>query len=383
MVLFITCMPLSFPSNASMYFMSILLNRFNKSFLWYSLKPGKILYNPWGILYQSSSHFILRKLNKTLKCLLYLFFMPIRKGIMAAWFGYKNNAQIIYADLAFDSILASRVCAKLLNIPLISSVHDDPVERLQRKKYPIWIIKLFEKSFHKTLLASEKCVVISDYMGKYYKRQYGIKTETLFLGNKKKELFPIKNKNLNNGLLVGSIGSINCVKNWSLFIDACHLINKDHSKDFIKILHIGHKPKNINKDSIVHYTGWLDEKEFNDQLHKIDLGFITWSFKKERKITRMTSLPLKTHSYMKAGVPIFCISPSDSGINNLLTYYKIGINSSSQNIYDIKSDLDKSIREIKKQSYKTGIKKFRGENDLSSFYEKFKKIFSDSNFTIK
>ena len=68
---------------------------------------------------------------------------------------------------------------------------------------------------------------------------------------------------------------------------------------------MGHKPKNINSDSIVHYTGWLDEKEFNDKLQKINLGFITWSFKKERKITRMTSLPLKTHSYMKAGVPIF------------------------------------------------------------------------------
>ena len=209
-------MSLSEPKSASMFFMSVILNKYTEIFAWFSLRGTISTYNPWGIPYDQSSSIYAPQLSSSLRRFINLYPLAVINGVKAAWFGWKNKITAIYGDLSYESILSSRVASIILNVPLLSSIHDDPINRLELKNYPKWIIKSYDKSLNKTLKMSKKIAVISDYMGEYYKMKYNVSTKTIFIGanvNSGVSQQGYKEKEKSKVFTIGSIGSIHCKYN--------------------------------------------------------------------------------------------------------------------------------------------------------------------------
>ena len=371
-------MPMSEPRTASMYFMKILLDKHSDLFTWFSLRKSKSEYNVWRIPYGSTSSIYFPKSNSNLRRFINLYPWAFIRAVKAAWFGWKNNIKVVYSDLAFEAVIAGRIVSKILCVPLISSIHDDPVNRLEKKDYPKWMVSMYKKSFNKTLKYSISTIVISDYMGKYYQKIYDISPITLYPGVAKNDLLPLKPFSFKEQeIMIGVIGSINCMKNWILLIKVCEQINKINNLKKIKLLHIGKKPKLAPESAIVNYLGFVKNINLKEKLAEIDIGFLNWTFEKKARVTVATSLPIKINSYIQAGIPMLALGPRQSSIIKFVKENKCGIYCNKRkkellfnllmrvlNDMDILNDINKNLAVL------------RNKYSREKFHSKFLKVIN-------
>jgi glycosyltransferase involved in cell wall biosynthesis len=326
-ILFLTCMPLEKPRSASMAFMGVLLDKYPDSFNWFSLRsktPG--LESPFTIPSAHFEHFRRPARSQILKQCLNLGPWAWYMGHKAADFGRIQKVDIVLTDLAFEAVVAGRVASQVLKVPLLVSVHDDPVNRIQVKGTPTWLVKLFDAEVAKTMKASVGCGVICNYMGEAYRKRYGVKTTTLYTGVEKHKCLESKPLNRNKiQYVIGSIGSVHSADNWNLLIEALRILNQKYGAGKFRILHIGQLPDGLQVTHEVEVTGWLPEKEYLNQLAKFDVGFLNWSFAPEYAVTCRSSFPLKTHSYIQAQIPMLALGPSDSSSVRFVKEYQCGV----------------------------------------------------------
>ena len=372
-LIFITCMPMSEPKTASMYFMKILLDRYANIFTWFSLRKTRKISNEWEIPYCSTSPINFPKSNSDLRIFFNLYPWAIVRALKAIWYGWRNNVQIVFSDLAFEAVIVGRFVAKILNIPLISMVHDDPVNRIEKKTYPTWLINIYKKSFIKTLKYSGSIMVISDYMGEYYKKKYGIKYVTLFPGKHEKENLPLKSfDNLQKNLTIGLVGSIDCMKNFKILLKVCEDINKLEKYGKIKIIHIGKTPPNISVNPILSFEGYLEEKLFNKKLIEFDIGYLNLNFNEKYRATVLTSFPLKVHTYIQAGAPLLAVGPIDSSIIKFVNENNCGLSIIEQNYKPLYLGLTKLLSNKKYlNNYSEGIHQLRSKFSVKKFHSTF------------
>lgn len=315
-ILFATCMPLAEPRSASMAFMDILLRKYHEVFAWYSFRPpAPTDKNPYSIPYAHSNISDGPSHPTWLRHFLNLGPRAWRKGQRAAQFGRAQNAQVVLADLAFESILAGRVAAQTLGLPLLVSIHDDPVNRIRVKRYPNWLVGWYEREFAKTLREASGVAVISDYMGEAYQKRYRIPTTTLYPGVDEAACLPQKKLDPRQPVVtIGSVGSVNDAANWDILLDALRMLNTSGIGQKFRLLHIGRLPETLRISEDVEVTGWIPEEEFLHQLARMDIDFLNWSFDPRHAETGQTSLPLKIHSYIQAQVPMIALGPGDSTV---------------------------------------------------------------------
>jgi hypothetical protein len=307
-----------------MAFMDILLRRFPETFVWYSFrKPTST--NPYSIPYAFSS----RNTNP-LQPLWLRHFLNLGpgawfKGLQAAQFGRAQNAQVVLADMAFEAVVAGRVAARALGLPLLVSIHDDPVNRVRVKGGPAWLGDWYEREFAKTLHASRGVGVISDYMGEIYQKRYGVKTVTLYPGVDETACLPQKKLDPRQPVVtIGSVGSVNDAANWNILLDAIRMLNEEGGGRTFRLLHIGRLPETLRTSQDVESTGWIPEDEFLRQLARVDMGFLNWSFDPRHAETGRTSLPLKIHSYIQAQVSMLALGAADSTVIRFVQDYHCG-----------------------------------------------------------
>ena len=63
---------------------------------------------------------------------------------------------VVWADLAFETVVAGRVAPRVLDVPLVVSIHDDPVNRIWVKKRPAWLVRLYKREFTRTLQTARR-----------------------------------------------------------------------------------------------------------------------------------------------------------------------------------------------------------------------------------
>lgn len=311
-----------------MAFMSVLLERYSDAFVWFSLRPpvkeGKE--KPFDIPYrfvrapQQPARF------PVVKQFLRLFPWAWIAGQQAAKFGRSEDVDVVLADLAFESVLAGRVASKALSIPLLVSIHDDPVNRIRIKNLPGWMVQLYKREFAKTLSASKRCGVISDYMGENYLERYGVQTTTLFIGVEQERCLPPKVlSSQREPIVIGSVGSVNSVENWETLLRAVELLNQRSGEGSYRVLHVGDLAPSMPVTDHLEVTGWVPEEMFVEQLRRIDIGFLNWSFAPEVAETARTSFPLKITSYIQAQTPMLALGPRDSTAVRFVQDYRCGV----------------------------------------------------------
>jgi glycosyltransferase involved in cell wall biosynthesis len=312
-----------------MAFMQVLLERYSDKFAWFSLHSPiseDKNNNPFDIPYAYTQRLARPSRLPWLRHYLNLGPWARYRGFQAAKFGRNQNADVIVADLAFDAVVAGRVAARILDVPLLVSVQDDPVTRVSVKEYPGWLVRLFAANFSKTMKAANRCGVVSPYMGEVYEERYGVDTTTLYLGVEANSCLLAKNWDSDRApLLIGSVGSVISVDNWDLLIKAVDMLNRSYEKEKFSVLHIGDLPKQMQSHQRVEVTGWVTGEEFLYHLSRIDAGFLNLWFDSMYAEIGRTSFPTKIHSYIQAQVPMVGLGPSDSSIVRFVEDYKCGV----------------------------------------------------------
>jgi hypothetical protein len=306
--------------------MDILLRQYPNSFVWYSFRGfDPAVENPYSILYAYSHRNGGPARPAWLKYFLNLGPRAWLKGRKAAQFGRAQKVQIVLGDLAFESVLAGRVAAQTLGLPLLVSIHDDPVNRIRVKGYPAWLVRWYEREFATTLRAARGVAVISDYMGDAYEKRYNVSTTTLYPGVEETSCLPQKPLDPNKPVIViGSVGSVNDAANWERLLEALRLLNGTVGRQAYHLLHIGRLSETLPVSEHLEVTGWIPEEEFLRQLARVDIAFLNWSFDPRQAETGRTSFPLKIHSYIQAQVPMLALGSDDSTVVRFVRDHRCG-----------------------------------------------------------
>lgn len=325
-VLFVSCMTPSAHRSASMAQMAALLDQYADHFAWFALRKPKEP-NPFPVPLDFAEPLarparIPRRLNQILN----LGPWAAHMGRLAADFGRQHHADVVLTDMAFEAVVAGRVAAQKLGLPLLTMVQDPPVNRLRTKGYPVWFLWWYERQFAKTMRASRRCAVVSDYMGEAYRQRYGVETATLYLGvDPSSCLEPRPFSPHQPVITIGSVGSILSASNWDLLIQTVRLLNRAEGKDRYRILHIGTLPAGIQAAPEAEVTGWIsDPAEMQRHLARLHLGFLNYPFDPEFAETGRTSFPTKIHSYIQAQVPMIALGTADSTVIRFVQDYHCG-----------------------------------------------------------
>ncbi len=211
-----------------MAFMAVLLEKYANRFCWFSLRAAAAASdNHFGVPYAYADHLRQPTRLRLLKQYLNLGPWAGYMGYKASRFGRAQNVEVVLADLAFEAVVAGRVAARLLNVPLLVSVHDDPVNRIRVKGAAPWLLKLYDHAVFKTMKAAARCGVICNAMGQVYQDRYGVATTTLFIGVEEHKCLSQRHCDARKApIVVGSVGSVNYLENWRLLLDAVRLLNR-------------------------------------------------------------------------------------------------------------------------------------------------------------
>ena len=380
-LLFVTCMPLETPRSASMAFMGLLLEKYPDFFAWYALhQPASGTVNPFDIPYASSRPPSRPSRLPRLKQFIHYFPWAWYQGHKAAVFGRAHQVNAVLADLAFESVVAGRVAAQALDVPLLVMVHDDPVNRIRIKHNSHWLVGLYKCEFIRTLHAARRCAVISDYMGEVYQERYGVETLTLFPGVETGKCLPPHMLDPQKSpIIIGSVGSVISPENWNTLLEAIQLLNQRHGAGKLRLLHLGALPENLQLSDDVETTGWLPESDFVRQLERFDMGFLNWGFSPEMAETRRMSFPLKTSSYIQAQVPMLALGPSDSSVVNFVQDYKCGIACTKPSPVELATQLETLLfKECNYQESLKGVERLKGIFSRQQFFKNFEAFVSIS-----
>ena len=380
-ILFITRVPLGNQRNPTMIYMDKLIKNYKNQIIWFSInnlnysKP-----NDYKIPFKSYppfDWFIRFPLIKNF----FRFFIGTKFLTFSAYrFGKEHKAKVVLADLNSEVLIVGRMTAKKLGVPLITSIQDDPISRLLKKKYPESINQFLKNQFKKTMTYSTSCAVVSDYMGEYYEKKFNVNTTTLYLGAKNnktqkqgKILFEEKT------IIIGSLGSVHSFKNLDLVIESINCLNKKNyrGKKF-SLKHIGELPeKYLNLDNI-HVTGWINRENLMDELKEIDIGLLSVSFQNSEKTIVMTSFPTKIYNFLEAQVPFLALGPEYSAIAKFIKNFNCGQICDKMNkeeliskilyMIDSKTNLDKTNR---------GLINAAAHFSRDNYFKKFEQIFKN------
>jgi hypothetical protein len=293
-------------------------------------------------------------------------------GRKAAVFGREQKVDVVLADLAFEAVVAGRVAAWILGVPLLVSVHDDPVNRLKAKEYPDWLVKLFEANVMKTMKAARRCGVISKYMGEVYQELFDVETVSLYIGVDKDRCLPAALIDQEGDFItIGSVGSMLSAENWQLLIEAVRILNQRHGSDRFRILHIGDLSDRLPTPREVKATGWLPQQEFLNQLSRIDMGFLNWWFDPRYAKTSRTSFPLKTHSYIQAQRPMVALGPPKSTVIRFVDEYDCGEICTVPSAINLAEKIDRLTVYDRYREALEGVKRLKDEFSRAAFFENF------------
>lgn len=365
-----------------MAFMSVLLEKYPDLFSWYSLRPTiSEMDNSFEIPYAASRRFRWLTRFPQLKNMIQYFPWAWQQGRKAADFGRSHGIKVVLADLAFEAVIAGRVAAQTLGVPLLTMVHDDPINRLRVKHIPAWFLRWYTDQFARVLSLSRQTAVISDYMGEIYQERYGAKTVTLFPGVDPADcLLPRLLDSAKAPIVIGSVGSVTSVANWNILLDAVQQLNQRYGTGKFRILHLGVPPKNLPLSQDVEVTGWLPAKEFAHALGRIDVGFLTWDFSPELADIRRMSFPLKISSYLQAQVPMLALGTDDSTVVRFVRNYSCGTACTSPDAEVLAGHIESVV--FGKNNYQTslqGVIALKNIFSRAAFFERFEKFIQSSN----
>jgi len=377
--LLLTKVELGDTKNPTMIYFDKLIQNYEGQIIWFSIcEMKKKKYKNYNLPFKSHP-----PINQFVRIPLLKSVMRFALGtryltLLVCRFAKKYGAEAIFADLTSDVLSVSRMAAKKLKIPLITSIQDDPIARMIKKNYPVFIKKYIEREFNETMAYARTCAVVSDYMGEYYEKHHNVQTTTLYLGvDEELRSRPKKFLNENCTITIGSIGSIHCYRNFDLVIKAIDYLNKNYHEKSFFLKHIGDLPeKYLNVDN-VYSTGWIKSEEVSKELEAIDIGLLSVSFNNSEKTIVMTSFPTKVYNFLEAQVPLLGIGPDYSAVAQFITEYNCGQvcnDSDTKNIVSkIKKIIDNKNNYISTRSGLLNTAEYFSRNQ---YFKNFEKIIN-------
>lgn len=234
-----------------------------------------------------------------------------RLGHWAANFGRTHGVELVWAELALEAVVAARVAAEDLGVPLVVTALDDPPSLLEYSgEYSRLTRWAFRRNFERTLRAAKGHGVISAAMAEDYAARYGIDPKVLYVGIDPAEKVPARLPPAGRRW-IGSVGSVVSAANWACLLAAIRRLNQAAGEERFGILQIGELAEAFRAPE-VEVTGWVQGDELRAHLARPDLFFLSMWFEPERRYAARHAFPTKIRTFLAAQRPILGLGPADS-----------------------------------------------------------------------
>ena len=321
--LLITHFPPTF-KNGSIHHIQAVLDRYPGQIIWFSTKsPAESAAEagPPGVPYEHG-WLPSRPSGPRLRPLRQHFVLGLwarKLGLDAAAFGRRHGVELVWAQLSVESVVASRVAARRLGVPLAVSALDDPAVLLDMATgYLDWTRRVFRRQLARTVQYASSHGVISKAMARDYADRHGVDAGVLYVGVAPDERIepPVRAGKPPQGeaeatCLIGSIGSVISGSNWHLLLEAIDIINRQLGRTAVSVLHIGILPERFHHPR-VEVTGWVSGETMRHHLRRLDLCFLSMWFEPERAYSAKTAFPTKIRTFLATQRPVLALGPEDS-----------------------------------------------------------------------
>ncbi|RUR84971.1 glycosyltransferase [Chlorogloeopsis fritschii PCC 9212] len=226
-----------------------------------------------------------------------------------------------------DGILIAKELAQKTNTPVHLTIHDDLVGGwFGRTRRYRWLLNQASKMFAEAMHAVSSVDVVSESMRRYYQKMLGVDSVVVhrYLPNLPKlDSKPIEQ----NTLIVGHIGSIYSAHEFRLFCEALESYGQQQGLS-VKFIVIGADRRFLPTDfsRLIVDIPHLSENEAIAELAQCHFLYAMYPFDNAFAIFRQTSLPTKVTTYIQVQRPILAHTPSDSTLAEIISTYKLGIN---------------------------------------------------------
>jgi hypothetical protein len=250
-------------------------------------------------------------------------------GREAALYGRDHGVEVVWTQAGKEAVVAGRVAAEVLRVPLALSVNDDPATVLRSAGASEWVIRAMEREFTRAMRSAKSHAVVSRGMAQEYTRRFQIDPVILYPGTNPRRQLEARGLNRQkHEFLIGNVGSVASEANWEVLLEAVRHLSSGNRQ--FRVLQIGDLKPHL-RDPLVEVTGYISDDEFDAHLGRIDIGFIQLWFEPEYSFYGRTSFPSKLGSYIQAQKPVLAFGPESCSSVSFVQEFGCGAACTEQN----------------------------------------------------
>lgn len=190
------------------------------------------------------------------------------------------------------------------------------------------------------------CERLRDYMLQYMNNVH-VENTAIMPHMAHTEFFPKANKNSNKKLRIIHAGNVSHPRNPNNFLNALNHLQSNNPKiiDKVEIIFIGkqdnnfiERVNNLNLENVIKVLPPMEYFNLLQTLSESDVSLIIEAICEEG-----IYLPTKVVDSLQCKTPIFCVSPPDGTLNDIINKHNIGYFASNDNVKQISDTIEKII----------------------------------------
>jgi hypothetical protein len=232
------------------------------------------------------------------------------------------NAAAVWAVLHGSTVAIASKLARIIDLPMHASVHDDPVYATAlRSRRLMLFAPIIARQFRSALRATRSVDVVCENMARRYERKYGVQSAVLHRATSDTVLPGATYDAAIDGLSIGILGNLYGYRQlltlgWAVEMAARRL----NLRPRIVICGQGDGER-LKRDLAgrveVEVTGHVPEANGIERLRRCGILYLNYPFGWLDKVLRETSFPTKLSTYVYAARPILVHAPMGSSVDCL------------------------------------------------------------------
>jgi hypothetical protein len=248
-----------------------------------------------------------------------------------AAFGRMHGVESVLTVLGSPTLIRVSSClAGSLKVKLVPIIWDPPDSEFRIMEIDSFSSARLMRRFEDVMRSSTACGAASDAMAQEYSQQFGLPCKALIrsVAHEERRINARVSGDQHRPFVIGFAGSAYARDSIKWFLDTLSANNWQIGDRNIKFKAMGARfdiPifSNYGKASF-EYLGFLSLDETLDELSRVDMAYLPYSFEESFARAAQVCFPDKLSTYLSAGCPVFYHGPKDSSVTRFIEKYSVG-----------------------------------------------------------
>jgi hypothetical protein len=236
--------------------------------------------------------------------------------------------------------------AKVLGVPFVGTVWDDPAGWLADGGYDGLSRRLLHRRFCEALYAARNLSTAGESMQRAYETEYGVRSVILRHGFEA-PVMPSGCRKGDEGIVIGFVGSAYGRDTWTAFLAAVAHLNGTGRLPRITLRVFGGASFPYRQQGVeIDVRGWQPAEKMLRQIAATDFCYLQYWFEPAKRRHAELSFPNKFETYLAAGRPVLFHGPEYAGIAEAVDKYGVGLCVHSLSEEAIAASLERMISDF-------------------------------------